>query len=114
MNLLVGKVIFLSILAIFFLIYFGYPSLVKCLAQKTLMIEENVKFKTNDPPAITIAAMKTRKGIEHGWKVDTDLNPHDVVVETFCNKSENINDVLMIKHLSCLRWLKMLKVDVTI
>ena len=92
MYILVGKVIFISILATFFLKYFGYPSLVKYYAQQTIMIEENVKFKTNDPPAITIATMQLN--IEHGWKDDSDLYDIDMIVETFCNKSENINDCI--------------------
>ena len=64
MSLILGKLIFIGILAIFFSVYFGYPSLVRYRAQETLISETKVKFKTNEPPAITITARKreSKKG----------------------------------------------------
>ena len=54
MRIIIGKLIFISILAVIFLVYFGYPSLVKYCAQETLITEAKVKFKSNQPPAIAI------------------------------------------------------------
>ena len=91
MYLVVGKVVFIFILGIIFLLYFGYPSLVSYLAQETLIIEDYVKFKSEDPPAISIAVKKRTNF--HGWKDDfKKMVVFNGTLEAFCNKSKNFNE----------------------
>ena len=63
-----------------------------------MIVEEKIKFKSNDPPAITISAArisKTSSDWAYGWKVDADgMNLPGEIIETVCNKSGDINDTL--------------------
>ena len=96
MYLLVGKPIFIFTLGIIFLIYFGYPSYINYLAQETLISESYVKFKTENPPAITIAVTKrTNYGLRHGWKDDSNnLFLYNGTMKTFCNSSYDFRESL--------------------
>ena len=72
MNFLKWKLIFIIVLAIIFLVFFGYPSLLNYQSNKTLISEAKVRFKSNEPPAITIAVMTKKDNVmKHGWKDDS-------------------------------------------
>ena len=90
------KLIFVVILLVLFVKFFGYPSYIKYSARKTLIVEEKVQFRSESPPAITISAGRRSEGsFSHGWKVDSSIYlPAGNIMETVCNKFDNINDTL--------------------
>ena len=72
MKFLTGRLIFIIILAITFLVFFGYPSLLDYESNKTLISEAKVRFKVKEPPAITIGVMTKKDDVmKHGWKDDS-------------------------------------------
>ena len=96
MNFLAGKLIFIIFLAITFLVFFGYPSLLDYQSNKTLISESKVRFNSNEPPAITIAVMTKKENVmKHGWKDDSfEGERYENVIGIFCNKSERLNETL--------------------
>ena len=56
------KFVFISILAIIFVMFFGLPSLRNYRTNNTLISEKKVKFMERDVPAITIAAAEKNDG----------------------------------------------------
>ena len=75
-----------------FFLYFGYPSFHRYLAQNTLSTERKMKFKSNEPPAITIQTWIT--GSDIPWKGKHEEISYTDIFKNFCNKSEVMNDTL--------------------
>ena len=96
MKFLTGRLIFIIILAIIFLVFFGYPSLLDYESYKTLISEAKVRFKVKEPPAITIAVMTKKDDVmKHGWKDDSfEGESYENVIGIFCNTSESLNKTL--------------------
>ena len=94
MNFLSGKLIFIIILAIIFLTFFGHPSLKNYQANETLISEKKVQFKPGDSPAITIA-VREEKGGHHGWKAGHQSdNVFIDMIGHFCSKFTSFNETV--------------------
>ena len=90
------KLVFISILAIIFVMFFGLPSLRIYRTNNTLISEKKVKFMERDVPAITIAAAEKNSGenAPHGWREDLKENGLRDMTGQFCNKSLDFNETI--------------------
>ena len=83
------RLVFTGILAVLFVLYFGFPSYTKFMDGDTMITEERVKFNPVNPPAITVVAWTTE--LMEGWKD----GPEDALqLKDFCNTSASYSDIV--------------------
>ena len=93
------KIIFIGLLLVTFIVFFGYPSYVKYMAKKTIILDSEVPYKVENPPSITIASVKpSNSSWSRGWKDTSDsASLVGKIVETLCNHSKDFH-----KTVSCI------------
>ena len=89
MFLLMGKVLFITILATIFLIHFGLPSYLKYKENETLISETKVNINWNKPPAVTVIAWRQQS--EKGWKEESDSDKE--YLGKNCNISQEFQEL---------------------
>ena len=91
-HIMKGKHVFILILAMIFMLFFGHPALVSYQSNDTIFIEKKVKFKAEDVPAITIAAARQNTKQSHGWRGNSEALKD--MIGVFCNTSTGFNETL--------------------
>ena len=92
MYIVASKLIFITILLVIFIVFFGHPSYMKYRANKTIIIESKIKYKSENPPAITIAALQPSSYWSVGWKGNSSsVNLSGEIVQSVCDNSQHYN-----------------------
>ena len=84
------KLIFITFLAVIFILFFGYPSFIKYQKKATVFTETKVTHDLNNPPVITVFAW--RGVILNGWKNGTYIN--SINSKDLCNASDTFETIV--------------------
>ena len=90
MYIVASKLIFVTIILVIFVVFFGHPSYLKYRANKTIIIESKIRYKSENPPAITIAALQPSSYWSTGWKGNSSFSY--LFGETIQSVCDNLQD----------------------